>query len=274
MRQRRLWVIMLLALGSGGLADFFALRYLREQTPRLIAAETPRAKVAIAAHDMTLGTILSAEDVKLIDWPEDALPPGYVSTADEIVGRGLISPVRANEVLLETKLAVKDAGGGLAISVPEGMRAVSVRVDEVIGVAGFVLPATRVDVMVTLPPKPPRSETMTQVFLQNLLVLAAGQLVQQDAEGKPVIVAVITLLVAPEQGELLVLGANEGKIQLALRNTLDLDDIETRGAQVSDLLRTRPRQPRGPSTPRVAARGDTSTVVEAYKGGVRTLIKF
>jgi len=274
MRQRRLWVIMLLALGSGGLAAFFALRYLREQTPRLIAAETPRAKVAIAAHDMTLGTILSAEDVKLIDWPEDALPPGYVSTADEIVGRGLISPVRANEVLLETKLAVKDAGGGLAISVPEGMRAVSVRVDEVIGVAGFVLPATRVDVMVTLPPKPPRSETMTQVFLQNLLVLAAGQLVQQDAEGKPVIVAVITLLVAPEQGELLVLGANEGKIQLALRNTLDLDDIETRGAQVSDLLRTRPRQPRGPSTPRVAARGDTSTVVEAYKGGVRTLIKF
>ena len=274
MRQRRLWVIMVLALGSGGLAAFFALRYLREQTPRLIAAETPRAKVAIAARDMTLGTILSLEDVKLIDWPEDAVPPGFVSTADEIVGRGLITPVRANEVLLETKLAAKEAGGGLAISVPEGMRAVSVRVDEVIGVAGFVLPGTRVDVMVTLPPKPPRSETMTQVFLQNLLVLAAGQLVQQDAEGKPVIVAVITLLVAPEQGELLVLGANEGKIQLALRNTLDLDDIETRGAQVSDLLRRIPRPSSRPSTPRVAARGDTSTVIEAYKGGVRTLIKF
>jgi len=274
MRQRRLWVIMVLALSSGGLAAFFALRYLREQTPRLIAAETPRAKVAIAARDMTLGTILSVEDVKLIDWPEEALPPGYVSTAEEIVGRGLITPVRANEVLLETKLAAKDAGGGLAISVPEGMRAVSVRVDEVIGVAGFVLPATRVDVMVTLPPKAPRSETMTQVFLQNLQVLAAGQLVQQDAEGKPVIVAVITLLVTPEQGELLVLGATEGKIQLALRNTLDLDDIETRGALVSDLLRRVPREPSRNTTPRVAARGDTSTVIEAYKGGVRTLIKF
>jgi pilus assembly protein CpaB len=274
MRQRRLWVIMVLALGSGGFAAFFALRYLRQQTPRFIASETPRASVAIAARDMNLGTILGPEDVKLIDWPEEAVPPGYVSSAEAIVGRGLIAPVRANEVLLETKLATKDAGGGLAISIPEGMRAVSVRVDEVIGVAGFVLPATRVDVMVTLPPRPPRSETMTQVFLQNIQALAAGQLVQQDAEGKPVIVAVITLLVSPEQGELLVLGANEGKIQLALRNTLDLDDIETRGAQVSDLLRRIPRAPRPNNTARVVARGDTSTVVEAYKGGVRTLIKF
>jgi pilus assembly protein CpaB len=99
------------------------------------------------------------------------------------VGRGLITPVKANEMLMEGKFAPLGAGGGLSVSIPEGMRAVSVRVDDVIGVAGFVLPGSRVDVVLTMPPKLDRKESVTQAVLQSVPVLAAGQIVQQDAQG-------------------------------------------------------------------------------------------
>lgn len=274
MRQRRLWIILVLALGSGGLAAYLALTYLRDQTPRLVAAQPSRSKIAVASRDLNVGATLTPEDVRLVDWPADALPPGYVSSSEQIVGRGLITSVKTNEVLLETKLASKEAGAGLAITIPEGMRAVSVRVDEVIGVAGFVLPGTRVDVLVTLPPRTGRSETQTQIFLQNIQILAAGQIVQQDAEGKPITVAVMTLLVTPEQGETLVLAANEGKIQLALRNTLDLEEVRTQGAVASRLLPGSPNGATRNGARRVIPSPDNTTVVEAYKGGTRTLIRF
>ena len=275
MRQRRLLMILTLAIVCGGSAAYFALTYLRQNTPRLIAAETPRHQVAVAARDLPLGTQLKAEDVKMIEWPGDAVPLGFVSSADLVVGRGLITPVRANEVLLEGKLAAKGAGAGLAITIPEGMRAVSVRVDDVIGVAGFVLPGTRVDVMLTLPPKLDRKETVTQMILQNMPVLAAGQIVQQDAQGKPMTVSVLTLMVTPAEAELLVLAANEGKIQLALRNTMDDVEVKTVGANARRLLpgdRTGGRNGNGNAA--VVRTRNGVPVVEAYKGGVRTLIQF
>ena len=274
MRQRRLWWILMLAVVSGGSAAYFALAYLQQRTPRLIAAEAPRQQVAVAARDLPLGTRVRAEDVRMIDWPGEAVPQGFITDPGGVVGRGLITPVRANEVILEGKLATREAGAGLSITIPAGMRAVSVRVDDVIGVAGFVLPGTRVDVMLTLPPKLERRETVTQVILQNMQVLAAGQIVQQDAQGKPITVSVLTLMVTPEEGELLVLAANEGRIQLALRNTLDDSDVRTAGINTRGLLPgdRRPAASRGSSTvPRSASR---EGVVEAYKGGVRTLIKF
>ena len=275
MRQRRLLMILTLAIVCGGSAAYFALTYLRQNTPRLIAAETPRHQVAVAARDLPLGTQLKAEDVKMIDWPGDAVPLGFVSSADLVVGRGLITPVRANEVLLEGKLAAKGAGAGLAITIPEGMRAVSVRVDDVIGVAGFVLPGTRVDVMLTLPPKLDRKETVTQMILQNMPVLAAGQIVQQDAQGKPMTVSVLTLMVTPAEAELLVLAANEGKIQLALRNTLDDVEVKTVGANARRLLPGDRSAARGGNGNAAVVRTRNGVpVVEAYKGGVRTLIQF
>ncbi len=273
MRQRRLWWILMLAVLSGGSAAYFALAYLRQRTPRLIAAEAPRHKVAVAARDLPLGTLLRAEDIRMLDWPGDAVPEGFIADPTLAVGRGLITAVRANEVLLDGKLAAREAGAGLSVTIPEGMRAVSVRVDDVIGVAGFVLPGTKVDVMLTLPPKLDRKETVTQVILQNMLVLAAGQIVQQDAQGKPITVSVLTLMVTPEEGELLVLAANEGRIQLALRNTLDDADVRTAGINTRGLL---PGDRRPPSQRARAVARSTSGegVVEAYKGGVRTLIKF
>jgi len=273
-RQRRLLLILTLAIVCGGAAAYFALAYLRQNTPRLIAAETPQHQVAVAARDLPLGTVLKTEDIRMIDWRGDAVPQGFLTSADLVIGRGLITPVRANEVLLDGKLAARGAGAGLSITIPEGMRAVSVRVDDVIGVAGFVLPGTRVDVMLTLPPKLDRKETVTQMILQNMPVLAAGQIVQQDAQGKPITVSVLTLMVTPEEAELLVLAANEGKIQLALRNTLDAAEVRTIGANARRLLPgDRSGRRNGNGSAVVRTQGGVP-VVEAYRGGVRTLIKF
>jgi pilus assembly protein CpaB len=274
LRQRRIWLILSLALLSGGSAAYLALAYLRDRTPRLMAAEAPRTQVAVAARDLPLGTIVQQADVRMIDWRGDAVPPGYVRDAGAVVGRGLITPVKANELLLDAKLAPRGAGGGLAVTIPDGLRAVSVRVDDVIGVAGFVLPGTRVDVVLTLPPKDDRKETITQIVLQSVPVLAAGQVVQQDAQGKPITVSVLTVLVAPDDGEKLILASNEGKIQLALRNSLDLAEIQTPGARERGLLPGNRQGGAATGVVRGAQSDASGTVVEAYKGGVRTLIKF
>ena len=272
--RRRLWIILVLAVVSGGSAAYFALAYLRDSTPTLLAADKPTQQVAVGARDLPLGTVIQAADVKMIDWFGDAVAPGLPTSAELVVGRGLITPVRANEVLLETKLAAKGAGAGLAVTIPEGMRAVSVRVDEVIGVAGFVLPGTRVDVVLTLPPKDQRRESVSQIILQNMRILAAGQIVQQDAQGKPITVSVITILVTPQDGELLILAANEGKIQMALRNTLDEEEVRTRGAYANRLLPGTRDSAAIARARRAAGTAGSGTVVEAYRGGVRTLIKF
>lgn len=276
MKQRRLWVILLLALVSGGAAAYLALAYLRDRTPRLVAAEAPHVQVAVAARDLPLGTVLAPADVRMIDWLGESVPPGYLHSAPDAIGRGLISSVKANEMLLESRLAPRGAGGGLQVTIPDGQRAVSVRVDDVIGVAGFILPGTRVDVVVTLPPEPQLDQKMSlsQIVLQNVQVLAAGQTVQQDAQGKPITVSVITLLVSPKDAETLVLASNEGKIQLALRNTLDLADIRTSGASVRTLLPGQRATGDVAARPRAPTPEAVGTVVEAYKGGVRTLVKF
>jgi pilus assembly protein CpaB len=279
MRKIRPWLLLLLALISGGAAAYLALRYLRQQATPLMAAEPRRGEVALAIRDLPVGHVLSKEDIKVISWPGDVMPEGFISSTEAAIGRGVITPLRMNEPLLETKLASKDAGGGLPLAVNEGLRALSVRVDEVISVAGFVVPGTRVDVLLTMPG--PGGEPTTKVILQNVQALAAGQSVEKDKDGKPQTVSVITVLVTPDQAETLALASNQGKIQLALRNTLDTTRIVTDGARAGSLLGARPapvagsRPNRGPRppvadpTPRSA-----ETVIEGYNGGVRTLLKF
>src|SRR5690606_16244523 len=154
------------------------------------------------------------------------LPVGYYGSSAEVIGRGLITPVAANEPLMATKLADIESGGGLPIVIPEGMRALSVRVDEVIGVAGFVLPGTRVDVLLTItPPTGTNQIPVTRIILQTIQTLASGQTIQRDADGTPQTVSVVTLLVSPDQAERLALASTEGRIQLALRNTLDMASV-------------------------------------------------
>lgn len=274
MRKRRPWVVLLMAITSGSVAAYLALQYLRDRGTPLIAAEPPKGRVVVAARDLPMGAVLRLDDLRLISWPADALPSGYASSPGEVVGRGLISAVRENEPLLTGKLADKEAGGGLPILIPEGFRAVSVKVDEVIGVAGFVLPSTRVDVLVTLGGRSGQGRSTTRVILQNIRTLAAGQSVQRDFEGKPQTVTVITLLVTPHQAEILTLAATEGRIQLALRNTLDTNEVETSGAGVSALLGGSGSGYARAGRPSGSSRGSQATVIETYKGGVRALITF
>ncbi|HSJ24324.1 MAG TPA: Flp pilus assembly protein CpaB [Longimicrobiales bacterium] len=275
MRTRRLLIILLLAVGTGSMAGYLALGQLQREAPPSVAALVNtggKVRLAVAARDLPTGSLLAPEDVRLVDWPGEVLPLGYAGSVEELVGRGLLTDVRANEPLLSDRLASRDGGGGLPILIPEGMRAVSVRVDEVIQVAGFVTVGTRVDVMVTLDQN---STTTTRVILQNVPVLAAGQTVARDPEGKPYNVSVITLLVTPADAEKLTLAASEGRIQLALRSMLDMAPAATGGARLTGLLQgTAPASSGGPAARPVAPTRQDQNVVETIRGGVRTLNSF
>lgn len=282
MRRKKVLIVLGLAILSGIGAGYGMLRFLQER-PVALGAEAPdrTTEVVVAARNLDVGRVVTEEDVKTMRWPEGEAPPGYFQTSSEVVGRGVMTPVSTNEPLMTSKVADRAAGGGLPITIPEGMRAVSVRVDEVIGVAGFVLPGTRVDVVLTITPPNDRNDPRTRVILQNVRTLAAGQEVQRDADGEPMTVTVITLLVSPEDAEKLALASSQGQIQLALRNTLDTERIETSGSRVSNLLtqetaspersaRSRPSRP----TPSPPAQEQRSNIVEIYKGGVRTLMNY
>ncbi|MDP9347919.1 MAG: Flp pilus assembly protein CpaB, partial [Gemmatimonadota bacterium] len=193
--MKKLWLVLGLALASGGLAAFLTVNYLGQRPSEALAAAPFRGKLAVAARDLPPGAVLGVGDIKLIDWPEEALPAGFVASPNQAVGRGILSPLRANEPLLSSKLAGEGAGGGLTVLIPEGMRAVSVKVDEVVGVAGFVVPGTRVDVLTTLTPRAAGASATTRLVLQNVEVAATGQSIERDVQGKPQPAAVITLLV-------------------------------------------------------------------------------
>jgi pilus assembly protein CpaB len=179
--------------------------------------------IVVAYRPLQLGARVDSRDLRLIDWPKDDPVPGMFHRIEDCEGRALITPVAVNEPILESKLAPKEAGAGLPATIPEGMRALSVAVNDVIGVAGFVIPGTMVDVLVTgpLPGQNMASNNITRTILENTRVLAAGQKVEQDRDGKPQIVPVVTLLVSPEDADKLAMASTEGKIQLALRNTID-----------------------------------------------------
>jgi pilus assembly protein CpaB len=265
---------LVLALVSGGAAGYLALGYMNKPLSPRSASASATTHIVVAARDLALGTVLAPGDVKTIAWPSLTVPPGYAASEEQVMGRGLITPVSANEPLMTAKLADKEAGGGLPIVIPEGMRAVSVEVDEVIGVAGFVTPGTRVDVLVTLSSDAGRDEAATRLILQNVQALASGQTTQRSANGEPQTTTVITLLVTPEQAEKLTLAATEGAIQLALRNTLDMAEVETRGVAADNLVRTEaPPQPARTTAARGPRRASGTSVI-TYNGAERTVTTF
>ncbi len=275
-RRTRPFLLLLLALISGGLAAGVALKYLREQATPLMATEPSRAKVVVATRALPLGALVAERDVKTVDWSGRALPPGDMATPAEVIGRGLIVQVQENEPILSSKLAALGMGGGLPVIIDEGMRAITVAVDAVVGVSGFVLPSTRVDVLLTLNATENLKEPATKLLMQNVRTLAAGQSIQQDKEGKPQEVPVVTFLVSPEQAETLALASQQGRIQLTLRNTLDTNQVTTSGTRVSALMGTPPprRSSRRPTAVRASEPLPSPTTVEVYRGGQRTLMKF
>jgi len=274
MNISRYWWMLIAAAVSGVLAGYVALVYVSvEPTP--LEAATPARTIVVAARDLPAGAVVRREDVETMAWPGSSTPEGFAVQAGEVVGRGLIVEVRKNEPILGWKLAEKEAGGGLTITIPEGMRAVSVEVDEVVGVAGFVLPGTRVDVLATVMPGTDRTRTTTRIILQNVRALAADQRYQQDIEGEPQYVTVVTLLVTPDEAEALTLAATEGRIQLALRNTLDSEEVQTSGRRITSLI-TAPTggEPRAAPAAAPTRPADPERVIESYEGGNRTLLKF
>jgi pilus assembly protein CpaB len=234
MRNRIFAVLALAVLAGGGLA-YGTYNFINNQPVKSV--NTPTQPVVVAAADLQLGSELKKEDLQVVQFPSGKAPEGTFARPDEILGRGLIVPIVKNEPILRSKLASKEAGSGLPPVIPEGMRAVSVRVNEVVGVAGYVLPGNRVDVLATASPTDQHSDTTTKVILSNVQVITAGTRMEQDQEkDKPVQVTVVTLLVSPEQSERLALASTEGKIQLALRNPLDLGAPETPGIKTAGLL--------------------------------------
>ena len=276
-RRTRPFLLLILALISGGVAAAVALRYIQQQSTPLMATEPAKAQVVVAARALPLGALVGERDVKTLDWCGGGVPAGFFTTPAEVVGRGLLVPVQENEPILAPKLAAIGAGGGLPVIIDDGMRAITIAVDQVVGVAGFVLPSTRVDVLLTLNSAENLKEPATKVLMQNVRTLAAGQSIQQDKEGKPVQVAVVTFLVSPEQAETLALASQQGKIQLTLRNMLDTTQVTTNGTRVSALMGTVPAR-RTPNRRAAAVRTATpepvSTTVEVFRGGQRTLMKF
>lgn len=233
MTRNRTLLVFVLSVAVAGVASMLVYRAVQAIPVREV--EVKSYHVAVAAKSLPVGTLLTASDVKLVAWPASSPVAGGYSTAEEVVNRGLIAPVAENEPLTATKLAVAEAGAGLPPTITAGMRAISVKVNEVIGVAGFVVPGTRVDVVVTLAR---REESLSRIVVSNVQVLTAGTKYDQEQakDGKPVPSTVVTLLVTPEDAERIALASAEGTIMLTLRNPLDTTPTETTGTRLASLM--------------------------------------
>ncbi len=199
---------------------------------------TDQRDVVVAARPLSVGSMVKPADIRLAKVPLSAFPKGAFSKPEEVVDRPVVSNILIDEPILEGRLAARGSGLGLAPIIPVGMRAVTVRVNDVTGIAGFVLPGMRVDVLVT--GRPPNADgTVTVTPLQDMLVLSAGTAVQSDQRGNTIPAATVTLLATPEQAETLTLANNEGRIQLVLRNGSDQTIEKTEGREVSELYGAR-----------------------------------
>jgi pilus assembly protein CpaB len=231
----RVFMVFVLAVTAGGALALGTYNYVQKQPGKTVSI--PTRPVVVAAADLDIGAELTREDIRIIDWPANATPANAISDPKEVIGRGIVLPLIQNEPILPMKLSSKEAGAGLPPAIPPGLRAVSVRVNEVIGVAGYVLPGTRVDVVATVSPSGQQTDMTSKVILTNVQVLAAGTKIERDTDrNKPMPVTVVTLLVDPEEAERLTLASTEGKIQLALRNPLDKTIPATHGIRPAALF--------------------------------------
>jgi pilus assembly protein CpaB len=208
-------------------------------------------EVVVATRDLEIGDTIQPGDLRMDGWPSNRIPDGAHLEIEPVISRVPVSRVLAGEPVLERRLSPAGSGAGLSAKVPEGMRAVSVRVDDVNGVSGFVLPEARVDVLVTAVPRDsPDLGNVTKTILGNVRVISAGENLEADASGRPQKVKVVTLLVTPEQAEIVTLGASKGRLQLILRNSSDDAVADSSGIAERELFATRKQPPPNVSNPR------------------------
>ena len=233
-RTTRTMLVVTVAIVLAAAASFGVYRAVK----RIPFREVPVAhySVVVAKEDLPLGALVTKEDVKLVPWPSSDPLQGGFDNVDKVVSRGLVAPVLKNEPLSESKLAPIEAGAGLPPTIPAGMRAMSVKVNEVIGVAGFTVPGTRVDVLAMIREN---NNSMSRIVVTNVQVLTSGTKYDQDQsrkDGKPIKTTVVTLAVTPNDAERIALAATSGQIALALRNPLDVVPAQTSGVRMAELM--------------------------------------
>ena len=272
MNRTRLLLIGALALGLGIVVSMLVYKNLQIRSGAL---SEPGTEVIVAASDLQVGTRVEEHDIKVIRIPQSDLPPGAPRRRADVLGHGVIIPISKGEFILSNQLAGENAGSGLPALIPPGMRAVSVRVNEVVSVAGFVTPGTRVDVLLTATPAG-SSDQQTTTVLQNVEVIASDKRLERTATGEAQNTAVITLLVSPDDAQRLTLASSEGHIQLALRNPLDTRQEEVAVSNARTLFHGMAAP--APATPVPAHRAVIKTVpppqipastgvsVEVYQG--------
>lgn len=276
--NRRLVTILLAAFVVAALCSVLVYRLVGM---RIAAAKPqPATRIVAAAADIKIGQVLSAADLTTVQM-EGTVPKTAILDAKNAIGRGVIQPIFAGEPILDNRLAPVGSGGGLAATIKDGYRAIAVRVDQVVGVAGFVTPGMRVDVLVSaVPPNAQNSgggnNTQVRTVLQNIEVLSAGTDIQKDAEGKPQQVQVVNLLVTPEQAQVLALASNETRIQLVLRNPLDTKEVKVQGTAMTNLFvdQTPPSKPKLTGPVRAPKPKNDTFTVTVINGSTKTDEKF
>ncbi|MGO9227610.1 MAG: Flp pilus assembly protein CpaB [Bryobacteraceae bacterium] len=235
MNKRIVWALIFAAVVALVFSTLL-YRVVSNQSPQPVQQQAT-TKIAVAAKDLDTGAVIKEDDVKLEDW-SGPVPEGSTNRPQELLGRGVMTSILAKEPVVEKRLAPKGAGGGFSVLIPPGMRAVPLRVNEVAGVAGFVVPGMHVDVLISgnAPGADSRQGTIMKTLMQNVEVLSAGQDFKKDPEGKPVVVQVITVLATPEQAEQLSLASSSTTVQLSLRNPLDKAVAKTPGTAVARLF--------------------------------------
>ncbi len=257
-------LFIVLAVVAGLVAAVGIHKYVTYKTR---VAQKPMTSVVVAAAEITPGTALSPALVKTVAWPRELAPEGVVPRYEAIKDRVVIVPVSKGEPILMNKLAPEGTAAGLSGLLSDGKRAMTVRVDDVSGNAGFIRPGDHVDVVMSIQLPDKNDQHFSKTILQNLVVLSTGQIwEQQQKDQKPVIVKTVTLEVTPEEGEILNLASNQGKIRLALRNRNNLEIARTAGVLTANLVNAPVQKERTP----VAAAPKRDMAVEVIKGMTRT----
>lgn len=228
MKNTRALAMLALSLLIGALALTMAVRWMKER------ASVTTTDIVVAARDIPLGTQLDPDMIKIVRWPAQSQPAGSFHNAGPLPGRVVNTSLLAGEPVVETKLAAPGSKGGLSALIAPGNRAISVKVNEVVGVAGFAMPGNYVDILVHAEDEQDRP--FSRIVLERILVLAVDQESNRD-ETKPKVVKAVTLQVTPEQAEKLDLARGIGSLSLVLRNQIDIAPVETRGAKVADLVK-------------------------------------
>lgn len=253
-RSARTALVIVIATVMASIATYGV--YLAVSRIPVREVEVASTKVVVAAGTLPTGMQLQDKDLKLVAWPTSSPVPGAFARIEDVVRRGLVAGVVENEPITESKLAPLTSGAGLPPTIPPGMRAMSVRVDDVIGVAGFVVPGTRVDVVVTMSSATSQDKPMSRTVLGNVLVLTSGTRIDQEQarKGEALPTSVVTLAVTPDDAERIALASSSGRISLALRNPLDMDPTQTSGIKLDALMAGPGGSPAPPEPQKRAAR--------------------